>query len=497
VSEEPQLVVATSGGLVRGAVKRGVRVWRGIPFAAAPTGERRFRAPEPAPPWRDERDATRFGPVAVQARDPSSAMLSGLSEKTQIDEDCLNLNVTAPADDGELRPVIVWIHGGAFIFGAGSMPLYDATSFAAEHGLVVVTINYRLGVLGFLFLGDLAPGYEAGNVGLLDQVAALRWVKENIAGFGGDPDRVTVMGESAGAVSIAHLLAMPAARGLFQRAILESGAQPLSPTTRDDATAIARRFLDELGTDVAGLARTPADRLLAVQDGLVRAKGLQAFFPSIDGVTVPRPPIELAREGADVDVPLLMGSNKDEWNLFELFLGELGVAPVDRALRARLGDTAHDAMIAAYAEARADRSTARARVDLIGDGVFRIPMIRLAEARADRAPVWFYRFDFASTNFGGRLGAAHALELPFVWNVLDNPVAPMLLGPDAVEPGRALAAAIHGAWAAFVRGDEPAALGLPAWPRYDASRRATMLLDRITTVEDDPGGAVRALWQVA
>jgi para-nitrobenzyl esterase len=203
-------------------------VWKGIPYAASPVGNLRFRPPQPPPVWSGERDATRSGPVAVQARD---SVMSGVGDQTAMSENCLSVNVYAPAEPLTKRPVVVWIHGGAFIMGSGSMPLYHGTSFAARHGIVVVTLNYRLGLLGLLYLGDVG-GDEAGNVALLDQVAALRWVKTNIAAFGGDPDNVTIMGESAGAVSIANLLVMPAARGLFHRAILQSGASGFEPPSR-------------------------------------------------------------------------------------------------------------------------------------------------------------------------------------------------------------------------------------------------------------------------
>jgi para-nitrobenzyl esterase len=483
-----ELVVDVPGGRVQGVIKRGVAVWRGIPYASAP----RFRPPGPPAAWDGVKDGSKFGPVAMQARDPRTAVISGVGEKAAMDEQCLCLNVVAPPPDGTKRPVIVWIHGGAFIMGSGSTPIYDGTSFAASHGQVVVTINYRLGLFGFLYLGDLAPERygEAGNVAILDQIAALRWVRDHIAAFGGDPARVTVMGESAGAVSIATLLGTPAARGLFQRAILESGAQGLSPPTREDATAIARRAVDELGGPCA-LDDVPAERVVALQERIVREKGLAAFFPYTDGVTLPEPALDAVRAGRAAGVPLLMGSNRDEWTLFELFLGDAVVAPLKSALRGKLGATL-DPMLAAYERARHDRSQARAWIDLIGDAAFRIPMVRLAEAQTPHAPVWMYRFDYSSTGFGGRLGAAHALELPFVWNALDLPVSQILLG-DVTE-ARPLAAAMHDAWARFVDGEAPRAAALPAWPRYEPPRRATMIFDRACTVADDPGGATRAMW---
>jgi para-nitrobenzyl esterase len=489
------LLVETTHGTVRGALRRSVATWRGIPYAAPPVGAQRFRPPQPAQNWTGERDATRFGPVSIQTRDPRMVMISGVSDKFPASEDCLVLNVFAPAtaEPGSALPVMVWIHGGAFVMGSGSTPLYDGAAFA-ERGVIVVTLNYRLGLLGLLYLGDLAPGYEAGNCALLDQAAALGWVRDNIAAFGGDPGNVTVMGESAGAMSIGSLLTMPAARGLFQRAILESGSNPLVPLGRADATALARWVIADLGVTVDQLADVPADRLIEAQENRARSHGVGAFSPYVDGTTVPSPPIDAIRAGAAAGIPLLIGTNRDEWTLFQLFVGDATVEPFKPLLRARLGDAQVDRLVAAYRGAEPGRTEQRAWVDMVGELVFRIPVIRFAEAQAGHAtPVYLYRFDWPSPSFDGRLGAAHALELPLVWNRLDLPTAPILLGPDlaAVQP---LATAMHDTWVAFIKTGDPNGAGLPRWPRYDAARRATLLIDRDSRVVDDPAGDLRALW---
>ena len=490
------LVVETTHGRVRGELRGAVAIWKAIPYAAPPVGALRFRPPQPARPWPGERDATRFGAAALQTRDPRMVMMSGVSEKFPTGEDCLFLNVYAPAAEppppGDKRPVMVWIHGGAFVMGAGSTPLYNGAAFA-ERGVIVVTLNYRLGVAGFLYLGDLAPGYEAGDCALLDQVAALRWVHDNIAAFGGDPGNVTVMGESAGAMSIGTLLAMPAARGLFQRAILESGASALVPITRADATKLATKLVADLGVTVDQLADVPADRLVAAQEERSRTNGTGAFAPYVDGATVPRRPAELIREGSAAGIPLLLGSNRDEWTLFEVFVGPATVDAFKAPLRNRLGAVV-DRLIEAHRDARADRDEHRAWVDLIGDLVFRIPVIRLAEAQSQLGtPVYAYRFDWASPTFNGKLGATHALELPFVWNRLDLPTTAVLLGPD-VAAAQPLATAMHETWVAFITSGDPNGAGLPAWPRYDTSRRQTLVIDRESRVVEDPGGTSRALW---
>ena len=465
-----RLAVETGLGTVRGAARDGIRLWKGIPYAAPPTGALRFRPPQPPTPWTGERDATRSGPVAVQAR---QSMMSGVSDKTPMSEDCLTLNVFAPAE-GDSLPVVVWIHGGAFVMGSGSMPLYSGTSFAVRHGIVTVTLNYRLGLLGLLYLGDLG-GDPAGNICLLDQVAALTWVRDHIAAFGGNPDDVTVMGESAGGMSIANLLVMPAARGLFHRAILQSGAGALEAPTRAHATAVATATLAALETDVAGLSEVSVERLLALQAQMTKERGLAAFAPFVDGVSVPGVPIELVRAGACAQVPLVLGTNREEWKLFDMILPDATVA-LRAVLERRLG-AAFGPMKAAY----------RSASDLVGDLVFRIPMIRLAEAH--HAPVHVYRFDVASPAFG----AAHALELPFMWNQLGQPLAKMLLGSDtaALQP---IADQMHDTWAAFIKTGEPEGGGLPAWPRYEAKRRATLVIAGASYVTDDPDAAQRLAW---
>jgi para-nitrobenzyl esterase len=494
------LTIETTHGRVRGAVRDDVASWRGIPYAAAPVGALRFRPPRPPARWAGERDATRFGPVAPQSRDPGIALLSGVTDKVANSEDCLLLNVFAPApSEGDdlsalKRPVMVWIHGGAFIMGSGSTPLYHGLPFA-QHDIVVVTLNYRLGLAGFLFLGDIAPGYDEGNVALLDQIAALRWVRDNIARFGGDPEMVTVMGESAGAISIGTLLAMPAARGLFHRVVLQSGAAGLSLQTRDDATRAARDVLAVLDTSIDDLASLPIDHLLAVQTELVRRHGLGAVAPFVDGVSVPQRPIDAIRAGSADGVALLAGSNRDEQKLFEVLLGEQLIDAYKEPVRSWLGP-AYEPLITHYRAVHGG-SDLRAWVDMIGELAFRIPAIRTAEAMADRgAPVYMYRFDWESPAFGGRLGAAHALELPFVWNRLDLPFVPILLGNDlaALQP---LATKVHTAWAQFIKTGDPNGGGLPDWPRYDALRRATLMIDRTCHVVEDPGGDGRALWPSA
>jgi para-nitrobenzyl esterase len=392
---------------------------------------------------------------------------------------------------------MVYLHGGGFVYGSGSEPLYDGTSFATQHDIVVVTCNYRLGLLGFLYLGDLAgEAYAQGNAALLDQIAALQWVHDNIAAFGGDPDQVAIMGESAGAMSIGSLLAIPTARGLFQRAILESGASSSLLLTREQATGITQAVLKKLdlqASQVLALTEVPAETLLTVQDEIDREwSGLEAFAPVIDGVTLPIHPLQLIAAGASLPVPLLIGSNRDEWRLFTVLLGR-DLEEVKADLSQTFGvATGH--MHAIYTKGRADKSPDLAWVDMQGDRVFRIPAIRQAEAQVRRgAPVWMYRFDWVSPALGEQLGACHGLEMPFVWNRLDNPLAHFLLG-DASAPLQPLSNRIHAAWATFIRTGTPNTAAFADWPPYDLTHRTTMLLNDVSQIVDDPQAQILPSW---
>ncbi len=492
------LIVETRYGKVQGSEQGSISVWKGIPFAQPPTGQRRFRAPQPPESWADVRDATAFGPMAPQVPESPVGMIGagGIVDQRPMSEDCLFLNIWSPSADQEKRPVMVWIHGGAFTLGSASDPWYDGTSFAATHNIVVVTLNYRLGILGFVYLKDLA-GEEAtytGNCGLLDQIAALQWVRENIAAFGGDPDNVTVMGESAGAMSVGTLLAMPDAHGLFQRAVLQSGAGS-NVTTRPRATKVAQALLAKLGLEtsqLSTLADVPLETLLKIQPELGREfGGIRAYSPMIDDETLPQHPFAMIAQGSAANVAILAGTNRDEWRLFSMMSG--GPKVDEEQLKQIFGNEAQQAL-AMYTEARADTSPELAWIDIMSDMVFRIPAIRLAEGQVRQgAPVWMYRFDWESPAFGGILGAAHAVEIPFVWNTLDTELARRFTGDSPTR--QPLADLMHATWAAFIRNGNPAISSLPAWPLYDLERHATMIFSDVPHVVDDPQGQERALWE--
>jgi para-nitrobenzyl esterase len=493
----------TAQGLVAGTEHDGVIRFAGIPYAAPTSGPGRFRAPQPAEPWSGVRAATTYGPVAPQ-QDMFAAML-GMDPEPQ-DEACLYLNVFTPAVDDSRRPVMVWIHGGAFVLGSGSNPGYDGASLAKRGDVVVVTINYRLGALGFLHLAELSDDYpEAGNLGILDQIAALRWVQENIEAFGGDPGNVTIFGESAGGMSVGTLLGTPAARGLFHKAIPQSGgAHNTSPVGH--AAEITQSFLAASGVaTVEELVALPLEQLLACQQEFVTLffTGVEAqmahgpnvrlpFQPTVDGVMLDRPAIDNITAGNAEGVPVLLGTCRDEWNLFRF----MDQSTVDQAVLEQRVAKIFDDPARAIETYRAVLPSA-APDELFGamvtDLVFRQPAIRLAETlRAHGSPTYTYLFTWATPALGGVLGACHALDVPFAFGNLESTAMGFLLGDD---PPPALAEAMQGSWLAFARTGDPSTELVGEWPQYDADTRPTMELGDDIRLLNDPEPERRELWQ--
>ncbi len=512
-------IISTRAGTVRGATDAaGVSRFRGIPFAAEPIGERRFMPPAPAAPWSGVRDATTFGPQAPQVAGGIEAMFGGKAETDEAT--CLTLNITAPPGALEpgatLRPVLVWIHGGGYLTGSGSTPWYEGSKLATRGDAIVVTINYRLGVLGFCDFESLGGAWAATgavNVGMLDQIAALDWVRTNIGAFGGDPGRVTIFGESAGGGSVVTLLAMPAAAGLFQRAIAQSPCVD-EVKARPAAADLAAAVLAHLGlASDAGpeaLAAVPVEMLLEAQASLASRSGSALglpFCPVFGTPSLPQHP-RYAIEGRDGvggaatahDVPLLIGTNADEIRLFQLMANgafdkrdDLHAAKVI-AIQTGGSPADAEALIAAYRAGRPDAEATELFVDSQTDLTFRIPSIEIAAARADRgAPTWMYRFDWQTPAFGGSLGACHALEIPFVFDNLDQRGVSMFVG-DGDAPGRqAIADEMSAAWLAFATSQDPATG--PGWPAYDTTTRATQVFDAASSLVGDPAGDVRTAWE--
>jgi para-nitrobenzyl esterase len=486
-------IVATRSGKVEGFERDGVQVFRGIPYAAPPVGPRRWQPPVREDAWEGTRDATSFSPQSAQTEFSLTKIMG--QKQPPYSEDSLYLNVWTPGCDDARRPVMVWIHGGAFVWGAGDTPWYDGTKFALHGDVVVVTINYRLNAFGFLHLADLFGERFAGsgNAGILDQVAALEWVRECIASFGGDPGRVTIFGESAGAASVATLLGTPAARGLFGGAIPQSGAASWM-ATRERATTVATDLVAKLGvgSDVDALLAAPTDVVLAALPAF-REDGAAAlpFQPVVDGTVLPDPPLAAIAGGNAAGVRVLTGTNADEMTLFTI--ADPAVASLDEAaVRARMHSAFGDPgvkVFESYRALRPEMSPPELWTQLATDGVFRIPAIRLLEAQRAHAPAWSYFFSFASPVFGGVLRSTHALEIPFVFDNLDRGGAEMLTGSGTER--QAIADAMHRAWIAFARDGDPNHAGLPEWPQYDLDRRATMRFDVTCELLEDPGRADR------
>ncbi len=489
----------TTGGTIRGTVADGIASFLGVPYAAAPVGPRRFARPEPTS-WDGERDATAPGPTAPQG--PTEA--PGMPDITPIlgpgwvpGSEYLTVDVRTPDTGAAGLPVMVFVHGGSFTGGSSRAPVYDGTQLARE-GAVVVVINYRLGVPGFAAI----PGVVA-NRGLHDQIAALRWVHDNAAAFGGDPDRITLFGESAGAISVADLL-VAAPPGLIRRAVVQSGggSHALAP---QQAAVTTAALAEALGVTPAGLVDVPDEGLTAALGRLGEnppdlavgglrdpMMGLGAVGPVIDDDLLQGQPVDAVAAGAAAGIDLLVGSNTDEMAFYSVVLGEaMGLPrPGEDALHAavaRLHDDP-DAVIAAYRSAGRGTTAAEVHDAVRTDWMFGVPARRLADAHAAHTGrTWRYVFGWRSPGWEGRLGACHALELPFVFDVIGRVDTGAFVTVDTEET-RALAARMRSTWVAFARD------GDPGWPAYTAGAPVTQRFDTADVLTDTPDGPEQAVW---
>ena len=500
--------IVTREGKLRGVSGEGFEVFRGIPFAQPPIGPLRFRPPQPLEAWAGVRDAGSFGPASLQAQRPMAALVvQGITEES---EDCLYLNVWTPSADGEPRPVMVWLHGGAFVFGAGSQTNCDGAALAVRENVVVVTVNYRLGILGFLHgrsvCGDQLD--STGNEGLLDQVAALEWVKENIAAFGGDAGNVTVFGQSAGAISISMLLTMPRAKGLFHKAILQSGA-PNVRNSLDTAANVTERVLHELGVkpeNAGKLRELSAERLMEAQNKATPRSSGVAYRPVLDSSIFPEEPFAAIARGSGQGVPLLVGTTRDEmrffgWmdpNITEMDQGGLLSRCEAAIMGGQDGVSNGERAIDVYRRAREAREDSTTVQDvwfaIATDQTFRAPAMRVAESQARHTPdVFAYLFTYESPAAHGALRACHALDVPFVFGTFGHEEIRDFAG-DGPEAAR-LSGQMMAAWGAFARSGNPSHDGLPEWPRYEPMNRATMELGVESRVLFAPMEPERAFWE--
>jgi len=495
-------VVETCSGKLAGTLDRGVLTFRGIPYAAPPVGRLRFAAPQPPEPWTGVRDATQYGAAAPQT--PRRLQILPTAAQGPQNEDCLFLNVWTPGCDAARRPVLVFVHGGSFLRGDGASPLYVGTPLAERADIVVVTLNYRLGALGFTSFAELGgERIEASaNAGLLDQLAALHWVRENISAFGGDPSNVTLCGESAGAMSVGAVLGMPAARGLFRRAILQSGAAH-NFLSEAAAARIAECMLGVLEIAPSRLERVrdvPAEALVAAQAKVMQLMESEAdllcYQPAIDAATLPAPPLEVIRAGGVAGVSMIVGTNREEWNFFGALdprVTQLTEDDLYARVRGRVGENA-ESLLRVYARTRPHATPGERFCAIETDRIFRIPAVRLCEAQIEHAPnVFAYLFTHASPALDGRLGACHVLELPFVFGHTGlAPLAPLVgQGPEVER----LSHCIMDAWASFMRGGSPMHAELQAWPAYDRRQRTTLQLGTPCAPIADPGAAEREAWE--
>ena len=490
---------STEHGDVEGVTEAGLAVFRNIPYAAPPFGARRFRPPQPPAQWHGVRDASLSGPKAPQpVVDGAAAFDEAYFSVPATGEDCLTLEIWTPEPGANSLPVMVWIHGGGYVIGTGAAPGYTGRAFARD-GVVHVSINYRLGVDGFIWLGE-----DTDNLGLRDQVAALEWVQRNIGAFGGDPSNVTVYGQSGGGVSVMNLLAMPSARGLFVRAIAQSGS-PIGSVGPDEASRVMRRLARKLGVaptragfETTTLARTIAETAPLAKDFINAFKhGSQSFtispFRAVHGTaSLPEPPIRAA--AAATHVPLMTGTARNETIGFLKGLGRVdGINPfVGWYFNRMLG--VRRAMTDAYRSGPRRITNKLALVEAAWtDWAFRMPSLRLVETRVEAAPAvptWLYEFRWESPALPAGLGAFHGLDVPFSRD--DLLAMQAMAGSEAWigrHPPAGLAATMHAAWVRFAR------TGDPGWPAYDLERRRTMVFDTASAVVPDAAAPERQAWK--
>lgn len=510
--------VQTAYGRVRGTTMDDVAAFLSVPYGAPTGGANRFLPPKPPAPWAGIRDATAILGKAPQAglRNPTRPeleTLSGTPDPSPETEDCLTLNLWTPAPDGNRRPVMVWFHGGAFSFGNANGGRTRGSRLARRNDVVVVCVNQRLNILGHLDLSSIAsPEFAcSGNAGTLDMIAALEWVRDNIAAFGGDPGNVTIFGESGGGGKVSVLLTMPRAKGLFHRAIIQSGAC-IRLRTRERAIALTEHVLRILGLhkgDIGRLQALPIADLLAAVKPAERALGPSPyplfdrypFGPVVDGHVVPTHPFDPVAPDASPAVPVIVGDMLDETAIFlapddKVWFRTLTEAELRSRIAALAGDQA-DRVLQTYGRLYPGTSPAERLIAATTDCNFRLRSLLLAQRRVaqggmtpGRGTVWMYSFDWRTPVHEGRLGAPHAMDVAFAFDTID-----LTNLTDLSPAARTLAATMSGTWANFARDGVPSHATIPAWPAYTIADRATLVLDAPCRIDNDPRGETRQLWQ--
>jgi para-nitrobenzyl esterase len=503
-------VVQTGFGPVRGTVANGIQTFKGIHYAKPPLGGLRFLPPEKPEIWKDIAATTAYGAPAMQmpsgsaAREPTTDLARSLqsvyptlAEMKSNSEDCLFLNVWTQGLDDKKRPVMVWMHGGGFAYGSGAWPSYDGTNLAKRGDVVVVTINHRLNAFGYLELADVfGPDYaRSGNAGMLDLVAALEWVRDNAVAFGGDPNNVTIFGESGGGAKVSTLMAMPSAKGLFHKAIIESGPG-LKGVPRAKATADAKALLAELKvTKAKELEAVPADQIIKAAYAVVAkqmpGEAFRTFSPVVDGDVLPADPFDPVAPAISADIPVMIGTNKDEMVLFmagEPWFGKLTDAELEARAPMIAGPKA-PALLAALRKTYPTYSPSYLMAQVQTTSFMWGGSITLAEHKAaqKRAPVYMYKLAWETPVGNGVFKSPHTLEIPLVFDNVENSRA--LLGPGA-DPQK-MADQMSATWLAFAKTGNPNNPAIPNWPAYDAATRATMVFDLKSQVVNDPNPEVR------
>ncbi|MCS6935147.1 MAG: carboxylesterase/lipase family protein [Chitinophagales bacterium] len=491
------LLAYTRYGVLLGEREDGVLSWKGVPYAQPPVGALRYRAPQPPEPWKGIRAATRYSAICPQPH-------SRFSVGKHSSEDCLYLNIWSPAADCAKRPVMVWIHGGGFIVGSGASDLYHGANLSRNGDVVVVTLNYRLGVFGLLYFDstDSAASEFENNLAIRDQLAALQWVKENIEAFGGDPDNITIFGESAGGTSVETLLACPDAKGLFHKAIVQSGP-PTMQWSKDTALAITDKFLSILGlsrTNARMLLTYSTDSLLSAQKRLleymVKETTNRVFAPTVDGELIPADVYQQISKGEVCGIPLMIGTNLNEATMF--VRKNYRIMPdnseeLDKVFMHRIHPEKKQRLVKAYRHYPRKRGV----LDLLTDAVFRIPAIRLAENHSRCAPVYMYRFEWNSLPLRlTGLRSFHGLEIPFVFgNSYRGRTGKVMRWIATKQTVRILTTRMQESWINFARYGNPNSPGGNDWKTYTPEHRVTMLFDKHAKVVIDPDAEQRQAWE--